>query len=116
MNINIYYEMCDDWGWFIDIENNNFSENTLLQPFRPRIKKFNSYSHKLPTIEEDDEYEYYKKIYKNSEENYDINLNPSNRNKENSINENGKINRNVFNIGSTTLITAVLTYIIFIIL
>jgi hypothetical protein len=112
MNLNM---LCDDWGWFIDVENNNCSENILLQPCRSPVKKFNSHLHRLPTIEED-EYDYYKKmyrdpehkIYKEVEEKYDINLKSSNKNRE---------NKNIlFNVGSTTLITAVLRYVIFVIL
>jgi hypothetical protein len=108
------YQLCDDWGWFIDIETNNFGENVLLQPCsRPRIKKFNSRVNNLPTIEED-EYEYYQKNYKDPEEilykdvqqNYATSLKNS---KEN-------VNNTVFNVGSTTLITAILTYVIFIVL
>jgi hypothetical protein len=107
------YQLCDDWGWFIDIESNYFAGNNLLQPCKPVVKKFNSCINKLPIIEED-EYEYYQKNYKDPEEiiykkdelNYDINLNPSKKN----------INNTIFNVGSTTLITAILTYVIFIVL
>jgi hypothetical protein len=115
MNLNMHYQICDDWGWFIDIESDNYGKNILLQPCRSPIKKFNSYLHKLPKIEED-EYEYYQKNYKDPEEKiykeeitvekHDINLKDSNK----------KVGNSIFNIGSTTLVTAVLTYIIFIIL
>jgi hypothetical protein len=107
-------QLCDDWGWFIDVESNYFAGNISLQPCRSPIKKFNSYLNKLPKIEED-EYEYYQKNYKDPEEiiykeevelNYDISLKSLNKNEVNTI----------FNVGSTTLITAVLTYVIFIIL
>lgn len=114
MNLKTF-QLCDDWGWFIDIEHYNYGENILLQTCRPAIKKFNSSINKLPRIEED-EYEYYHKIYKDPEEtiykdieqNYDINLKQS---KEN-INKVDKL----FDIGSTSLITAILTYVIFVIL
>ena len=115
MNLKTF-QLCDDWGWFIDVEHNNYDENILLQTCRPPIKKFNSRSvNKLPIIQED-EYEYYEKnykdpeelIYKDIEENCDINLNQS---KENT----NKVNT-AFNISSTTLITAILTYFIFVIL
>jgi hypothetical protein len=120
MNLKTY-QLSDDWGWFIDIENNNnCSENILLQPCSSPVKKFNSHLKYLPTIEEDD-YDYYQKnykdpedkIYKEMEENYndvknlnDVNVKPSNKPRENTI----------FNVGSTTLITAVLTYVIFLVL
>lgn len=106
-------QLCDDWGWFIDIESNYFSQNIPLQTCKPPIKKFNSYLNKLPKIEED-EYEYYHKnyrdpeeiIYKEVEVDYNISLKSSNKNEVNTI----------FNVGSTTLITAILTYLIFIVL
>jgi hypothetical protein len=114
MNLKTF-QLCDDWGWFIDVEHDNYDENILLQTCRPPIKKFNSYINKLPIIQED-EYEYYEKnhrdheeiIYKDVEQNYDINLKPSKEDTK-------KVNT-VFNVGSTTLITAILTYFIFVIL
>ena len=113
MNLKAY-QLCDDWGWFIDIETNNYGENILLQPCsRPRIKKFNSRVNNLPTIEED-EFEYYQKNYKDPEEiiykEVDENINLKNS-KENTKNVN-----TIFSVGSTTFITAVLTYIVFIVL
>jgi hypothetical protein len=99
------YQLCDDWGWFIDIENNNCSENIIQQPCRSPIKKFNSRLTYLPSIEEDD-YDYYQKNYKDPEENYDVSVKPPKKNETNTI----------FNVGSTTLITAVITYVIFIVL
>jgi hypothetical protein len=113
MNLNVQYQLCDDWGWFIDIENEEYGKNILLQPCRSPVKKFNSYSNKLPTIEED-EYEYYQKNYKDPEEKFykvveekeGINLKYPNKN----------IGILIFNISSTTLITGILTYIIFIVL
>lgn len=107
-------QLSDDWGWFIDVESNSFTQNISLQPCKPVVKKFNSYLNKLPKIEED-QYEYYHKNYKDPEEiiykenelDYDINLQSLNKNKEVNI---------IFNVGSTTLITAVLTYVIFIVL
>jgi len=120
-------QLCDDWGWFIDVESNYFAGNISLQPCRSPIKKFNSYLNKLPKIEED-EYEYYQKNYKDSEDNYDTNLKQTEDNYDTNLKqteENYDINlkssnknevNTIFNVGSTTLITVVLTYVIFIIL
>lgn len=113
MNLK-YYQLCDDWGWFIDIEHDGYGQNILIQQCRSPVKKFNSRLDKLPAIEED-EYEYYQKNYKDPEEKYDINLRPkSNKIKENTINKMGE--NTLFNVGCTTLITAVLTYFIFVVL
>lgn len=90
--------LCEDWGWFIDIESNN---SNIIIPSRKIFVKSNIHFNKLQTIEED-EYDYYEKYYKNLEEQYDTNeiepTKPSNR---------------ILNVGSTTLITALLTYVIF---
>lgn len=118
MNLNLHYKQCDDdWGWFIDTETADTTNNILLQPCRPYVKKFNSCLNKLLTIDED-EYEYYQKNYKDLEEKYDVNLKSLNEIRVNDINknENRNINSYMFSFSSTTLITAVLTYVIFIIL
>jgi len=119
MKLNAYCDICDDWGWFIDIENNCFNENISLQPYRSVIKKFNSCVNKLPIIQED-EYEYYHKNYKDPEEiiykecqpTYDINLERSNKSNSN---KNSNTNT-IFNVCSTTLISSLLAYVIFIVL
>ena len=96
------YQMSDDWGWFVDIECNDFGNNILLQPCKSS-KKIKYNFNKLHIIEED-EYEYYHRNYKDPEENYTLNS------------KNGVNNNTFVNVGSTTLITALLTYIIFCIL
>lgn len=118
MKLNTYCDICDDWGWFIDIENNCFNENISLQPYRSVVKKFNSCINK-PLIIQEDEYEYYHKNYKDPEEiiykecqpDYDINLERSNKNNSNNNNTN-----TIFNVCSTTLISSLLAYVIFIVL
>ena len=104
MNLNSY-QLCDDWGWFIDIECN---DNILLQPCKPG-KKLKPHFNKLNVIDED-EYDYYQKNYKDPEENYKI------PNKNYDINLKTGENNTLVNVGSTTLITALLTYVIFFIL
>jgi hypothetical protein len=95
--------LCEDWGWFIDIESNN--SNILIQPCKIFIKS-NIHFNKLQTIQED-EYDYYEKYYKNLEEQYDTNENE---------NKTTKPSNTIFNVGSTTLLTALLTYVILFIL
>lgn len=117
MNLNTYYEVCDDWGWYIYIdEHNNYTKNVLYS-YNP-IKKFN----KLKTIlEYEDEYEYYHKNHKDPEENYDINLQCPNTNIRNTnirntnIDNTNEINKTV-DVYCTTLITALFAYVIFIVL
>ena len=54
--------LCEDWGWFIDIESNN--SNILTQPCKFVIKS-NIHFNKLQTIQED-EYDYSKSDKYNS--------------------------------------------------
>jgi len=97
------YQLCDEWGWFIDIEHNDNCKNISLQPCNYR-KKIYHHLNKLQIIEED-EYEYYQKNYKDSsEENF----------KEPYKKSGGNIT--LVKLGSTTLITALLTYVIFFVL
>lgn len=103
MNLNTN-NLCEDWGWFIDIETND--SNILLEPCKS-IKKINIKFNKLQTIEED-EYDYYEKYYNNPEEKYDK---IENENKKSTEPTNV-----IVNVGSTTLLTALLTYVIFFIL
>lgn len=111
--------LCEDWGWFIDIESNN--SNILIQPCKIFIKS-NIHFNKLQTIQED-EYDYYEKYYKNLEEQYDRNMEEqynTNLEKKYDTNENEnkttKPSNTIFNVGSTTLLTALLTYVILFIL
>lgn len=118
MNLTAYYQVCDDWGWFIDIEeNNNTYTKNILYPYKA-TKKFN----KLKTIDEyEDEYDYYEKNYKDLEENYDMNLTYLNKHDTNKHEMNKhEVNKNDMNkttdIYIPTLITSLLAYVIFIIL
>jgi hypothetical protein len=95
--------LCEDWGWFIDIESNN--SNIFKKPCKI-FTKSNFHFNKLQTMQED-EYDYYQKYYENLEEKYDINENE---------NETTKSLNTIFNAGSTTLLTALLTYVILFIL
>lgn len=108
MNLNTSYNICEDWGWFIDTENyepiQSFIKLEKLKKNRKqdnnyynRIDKF--YEHRYPDIE-------YKKNEKYVEilqmENIPI------------IGENEEYN--ICKIGSTTLITVLLTYLIYFVL
>jgi hypothetical protein len=97
-----YYNLSEDWGWYIDIE----SSNPVCQTRKDHVKIPNRYYNKLETIEED-EYDYYINIQKNlddiSSNNIDINIE----------HDNLEYVKQIFNVGSTTMLTAMLTYIIF---
>jgi len=94
------YNLSEDWGWYIDIETSNPVYQTMS------IQKNNKFYKKLDTIEED-EYDYYVNNQKNvddiSSKSISINIEQSNRDYV----------KQIFNIGSTTMITISLTYIIF---
>jgi hypothetical protein len=99
--------LCEDWGWFIDIESNN---SYILKKPCKIFTKSNFHFNKLQTMQED-EYDYYQKYYENLEEKYDIN-----ENENENENETTKSLNTIFNAGSTTLLTALLTYVILFIL
>ena len=103
--------LTDDWGWYIDIDIESMKPiqsiktNFAIIPY----KTFNQYSNKLETIpEQDDEYDYYVNNQKNLDDMMITNINKNITDDKNSY-----LFKNLFNIGSTTMITAVLTYIIF---
>ena len=66
MNL-ITYNLCDDWGWYIDTDNtllinsNNFDLNIPNRPY----KMMNYHYNRLYTIDENDDY--LKKKYKDIE-------------------------------------------------
>lgn len=109
------YNLCEDWGWYIDIDNNssiNLKFNMII---------YNTYKNKnylkLTQIQEekenenenDCEYEYYKNNYKDIE---DLEYNLENQKDV----DKKSINIILYNICSTTIITALLTYVIFFII
>jgi hypothetical protein len=108
MNSNKYDDICDDWGWYIDTDNNSFVSSTKFHPNK-HYKNLNNYKLKLYTVNEDvDEYDYYKNNYRDIEK---IQLDCSNKKMEK--NEKSGYQISLYNISSTTIITALLTYTIF---
>lgn len=96
MHLNTYnnYNISEDWGWYVDTENNLFIN-----------------SHKPYKKEEKDEYDYYKYNYIDIEE-QELNS----MYKEREVNQKCEKETGqsfLYKIGSTTLITAILTYTIF---
>jgi hypothetical protein len=119
MNLNTY-NLSEDWGWYVDTESNlliNYNINMVYNkcnPYRDTPYK-NINDSRLCRIEEEDEYEYYKNNYKdieNLELEYNYKTNGRKiQEKEEKLEKSE--NTNLYKIGSTTLITALLTYAIF---
>ncbi len=109
MSINCH-NLCDDWGWYVDIE----TVIPICQVQADKVKVLNKKNTmkiiKLETIEEEDEYDYYTFNQKNSCE-FDVENNKIDKpiNKKN----NNALIINILNISSTTMLTALLTYVIF---
>ncbi len=59
MSLTIY-DLTDDWGWFVDIENSQPIYQNKIDLIKNNNKKLNYHLNKLDTIEED-EYDYYMK-------------------------------------------------------
>ena len=104
----------NDWGFYIDIDNENIkyvpnNEETIRKKYN--VKK---YSETMRYYNVNDEYDYYIKNYNNYDD--DISIDRSIVSKD----CNGKINynlvSNIVRVSSTTIITAALTYLIFFIL
>jgi hypothetical protein len=110
------YNLSEDWGWYIDIERSNPVYQIRTDFVKIPCKKFNQHYNKLDIIEEDadedadedeDEYEYHinnlKKLDDISSKNIDVNIERSNQ----------YYVKKMFSVGSTTMLTALLTYVVF---
>lgn len=119
MNLNTY-NICDDWGWFVDTDNNLLINSTIIELNVPnrKYKMMNYHYNRLYPIEED-EYDYVKNNYKDIE---NLEMNSSykkiERKHEKIVEKIQEKNSSIvktylYRIGSTTIITALLTYAIF---
>lgn len=112
MIANQQYILCEDWGWYIDIES--------MKPIYEKTYHYNVKNKKFSKLETIIENNYY---YDYADDDDDIknHINYKNRNNNNNNNNNNiviiyKTNYiidNLFNFSSTTIITAILTYFIF---
>ena len=110
------FELCDDWGFYIDIESNeNSYDNAEIIKKKYKIKNlypYNKYNKFKKDYKGDhieticEEYEYY---CKKSTDNDDASVEKYN-NQECSKNEKNSI---LIMVSSTTLITFILTYVIY---
>lgn len=108
MNLNADSN-CDDWGWYVDTENNLFINSTKISTNKYYEKIANYKLNKLYNVNENiDEYDYYKKNYRDIAK---IQLECCVLKSDN--NENKGYQLSLYKIGSTTLITGLLTYAIF---
>jgi hypothetical protein len=105
------YNLTEDWGWYVDIENMNPIYQTRKEFATIPHRKFKTHYNKLEPIEED-EYEYYLDKQKNLD---DLLINKNDENIDDNNKEN-KISNNLIKFTSTTMISALITYIVFYIL
>lgn len=109
---NYPYDNCDnlyseDWGWFVDIENMQKIETIYTvsnNKYKMKTKKISKYLNKLCEIKEEEEF--YDEMIKNNDYDYNflgyITLTIYGYDK----------NIKLISIGSTTLLTALMTYIL----
>jgi hypothetical protein len=115
--------LVDDWGFYIDLESiQNIPNNEEKIRQKYKVKKYSIYD-KYNEYCNDvcDEYIYYMKNNTNCDDDYSINVSLIDTNTEPIKNPTTEKNsRNVNNIilrvSSTTIITALLTYVIFFVL
>lgn len=118
---------CDDWGWYVDTENNSLINSNKVQHYNIYNLYKNININRIHTIKEDiDTYDYFKNncidienlelelnYIKTEKENKEENKENNKENKENKE-ENNRLM--LYKIGSTTLITALITYTLFFII
>ncbi len=104
------YNLSEDWGWYVDVENMNPNYQTKKEFVIIPHRKFNIHYNKLEPIEEE-EYEYYLEKQKNLD---DLLINKNDENIDD--NKQNIVADNLIKFTSTTMITALMTYIIFYIL
>jgi hypothetical protein len=129
------YNLCDDWGWYVDIESTKpqIELKTFTTYNKSNYRKFSLHFNRLEPILENKKYydRNYDKIYSEKyyieEKNLYHNIeNDSLEDKFNEIDDkidNNKlckrnrliyfVYKNLFGIGSTTIITLSLSYVIF---
>jgi hypothetical protein len=118
MNLNEHI-ICDDWGWYVDTESNLSINSNIFHANKYYTNKYQNNKYykkindckliKLCTINEVvEEYDYYKKNYLEIAK---IQLECSSPKTEKK--EKNDYHISLYKIGSTTLITGLLTYAIF---
>lgn len=115
MNLNSY-NLCDDWGWYVDTDNTLFINSNRIDfnITNTSYKKMNYHYNRLYKIEED-EYDYFKNNYKDIENlELDYSYKKIEKKQENTQVKIKEKNSNSVNIvlyvSSTTIIAVLLTY------
>lgn len=116
MNFN-EYNISQDWGWYFDTESNSYiNSNKIDFTVNKPYKKLNYLNNKLDKFEQEkNEHHYYKNNYRDNKEiSFDSiyeKLEIKNEKYEKYEKKTGEIF--LYKICSTTIITTLLTYIIF---
>ena len=97
------YNLSEDWGWYVDIESSNPVYQIRTDFVKIPCKKFNQHYNKLDTIKEEDEYDYYINNQKNLDDISFKNIEPNNQDYV----------KKIFIVGSTIMITFLLTCFVF---
>jgi hypothetical protein len=113
-------ELCDSWGWYVDLDYENKCKKYKPKKYNTYIIKINydSKNENENENENDDEYEYYMNQYKNHKTNKKINssipvfLEPIEEEKQEKQEKQEK-RHYLIKLTSATIITGLLTYIIF---
>ena len=105
------YNLSEDWGWYVDIETLKPIYHIKTEFVKTKNKKFNYHLNRLDCIEED-EYDYYINNKKDVDYDEEIKIKPLIQD-EVIITDDLDI---IKKYGSTTLITALLTYVVFFVL
>jgi hypothetical protein len=102
------YHMDEDWGLFVDIESTDSYYKPVNQVTLIKTVVKTSYY-------EDDEYDYYTSNQKDMESEH-LDIPTNNKNDMIILSTNYFLKKSMFKIGSTTLLTALITYIVFFVL
>ena len=100
------YNLSEDWGWYVDIETLKPIYQIKTEFVKNNNKKINYHLNKLEPINED-EYDYYMNNKKDIEYVEEFKNEYDKKEEKNNI---------ITYYGSTTLITALLTYVVFFVL
>lgn len=100
MNSNTNNNLCDDWGWYVDTESNLLINSITNIDNQKILCNLSLY---------EDEYNYHKNNYRDIE---NLELDSAYK-KFKKPTKTRYIGKYIYKIGSTTLITALLTYAIF---
>jgi hypothetical protein len=105
--MSLNYNLCDNWGWYIDIENagSSYEKKQFI-----RLPLEQEHTNVKTIYNDDDEYNYYLHMNKKTDFNIEYHFNEKYEHLDN-INDEDYLNTTL-NIATTAMITAILTYMI----